>query len=198
MRRAGIREEWVALLVLLAAVALALFIWWPASEIHRVADANRVSQMPEEWMKERMASAATVLCLSLQSEQVKVAPRRDYLEVSVVFHAVVEECVLGDIPVGSKVWVEACDVEETPYPEANAAIQAGRSLEMTVDYNNQRAWLILPADDPLEFHEASGEYCAYACVSMGMEELWWGELTEKLVQKYMPLWVERKKFRVGS
>ena len=105
----------MALLVLLAAVALALFIWWPASEIHRVADANRVSQMPEEWMKERMASAATVLRLSLQSEQVKVAPRRDYLEVSEVFHAVVEECVLGDIPVGSKVRVEDCDVEETPY-----------------------------------------------------------------------------------
>jgi hypothetical protein len=157
-----------------------------------------MSQMPEEWMKERMASAATVLRLSLQSEQLKVAPRRDYLEVSEVFHAVVEECVLGDIPVGSKVRVEACDVEETPYPEVNAAIQVGRRLEMTVDYNNQRAWLILPADDPLEFHEASGEYCAYAAVSLGMEELWWGELTEKLVQKYMPLWVERKKLRVGS
>ena len=188
----------MALLVLLAAVALALFIWWPASEIHRVADANRVSQMPEEWMEEYMASAATVLRLSLQSEQLKVAPRRDYLEVSVVFHAVVEECVLGDIPVGSKVRVEACDVEETPYPEVNAAIQADRRLEMTVDYNNQRAWLILPADDPLEFHELSGEYCAYAAVSLGMEKLWWGELTEKLVQKYMPLWVERKKLRVGS
>ncbi len=198
MRRAGVREAWVALLVLLAAVALALVFWWPASEIHRVADSNRVSQQPEEWMEEDMASAATVLRLSLQSEQLKVAPRSDYLEVSVVFHAVVEECVLGDIPVGSKVRVEACDVEETPYPEANAAIQAGRSLEMTVDYHNQRAWLILPADDPLEFHEASGEYCAYAAVSMGMEELWWGELTEKLVQKYMPLWVERKKLRVGS
>lgn len=198
MRRSGIREEWVALLVLLAAVALALVFWWPASEIHREPDGNRVSQQPEEWMEERMASAATVLRLSLQSEQVKVAPRRDYLEVGVVFHAVVEECVLGDIPVGSKVRVEACDVEETPYPEANAAIQAGRRLEMTVDYNNQRAWLILPADDPLEFHEASGEYCAYAAVSLGMEKLWWGELTEKLVQKYMPLWVERKKLRVGS
>ena len=198
MRRSGIREEWVALLVLLAAVALALFIWWPASEIHRVADANRVSQPPEEWMKERMASAATVLRLSLQTEEVKANTRSDYRDVSVVFHAVVEECVLGDIPVGSKVRVEACDMEETPYPEVNAAIQAGRSLEMTVDYNNQRAWLILPADDPLEFHEASGEYCAYAGVSLGMEELWWGELTEKLVQKYMPLWVERKKLRVGS
>lgn len=198
MRRSGIREEWVALLVLLAAAALALVFWWPASEIHREADGNRMSQQPEEWMEEDMASAATVLRLSLQSEQLKVAPRSDYLEVSEVFHAVVEECVLGDIPVGSKVRVEACDVEETPYPEANAAIQAGRSLEMTVDYNNQRAWLILPADDPLEFHEASGEYCAYAAVSLGMEKLWWGELTEKLVQKYMPLWVERKKLRVGS
>lgn len=198
MRRAGVREAWVALLVLLAAAALALVFWWPASEIHREADGNRVSQMPEEWMKERMASAATVLRLSLQSEQLKVAPRRDYLEVSVVFHAVVEECVLGDIPVGSKVRVEACDMEETPYPEVNAAIQAGRRLEMTVDYNNQRAWLILPADDPLVLLEESGMYCAYAGVSMGMEELWWGELTEKLVQKYMPLWVERKKLRVGS
>ena len=198
MRRCRIREEWVALLVLLAAVALALFIWWPASEIHRVADSNRVSQQPEEWMEEDMASAATVLRLSLQSELLKVAPRSDYLEVSVVFHAVVEECVLGDIPVGSKVRVEACDMEETPYPEVNAAIQAGRRLEMTVDYNNQRAWLILPADDPLVLHEESGMYCAYAGLSMGMEELWWGELTEKLVQKYMPLWVERKKLRVGS
>ena len=198
MRRAGVREAWVALLVLLAAVALALVFWWPASEIHREADGNRMSQMPEEWMKERMASAATVLRLSLQTEEVKANTRSDYRDVSVVFHAVVAECVLGDIPVGSKVRVEACDMEETPYPEVNAAIQAGRRLEMTVDYNNQRAWLILPADDPLVLLEESGMYCAYAGVSMGMEELWWGELTEKLVQKYMPLWVERKKLRVGS
>ena len=198
MRRCRIREEWVALLVLLAAVALALFIWWPAPENHRVADSNRVSQQPEEWMEEDMASAATVLRLSLQSEQVKVNTRSDYRDVSVVYYAVVEECVLGDIPAGSKVRVEACDMEETPYPEVNAAIQAGRRLELTVDYNNQRAWLILPADDPLVLHGESGMYCAYAAVSLGMEKLWWGELTEKLVQKYMPLWVERKKLRVGS
>ena len=121
----------------------------------------------------------------------------EYHNYNIVFHAVVEECLLGDIPVGAKVRVEAADIEESAYPEADEASRAGRRLEMKLDHGNRRAWLILPPDDGLTAVPGENLYFWSTGVSLGMPGLWWGERTEKLVQKYLPLWTERMKLKAA-
>ena len=96
--------------ILPASVLLLGVCWWSrgAAVIERPADAARVSQQPVEWMEADMQAAATVLRLRLEHEHVQVNTQ-GFCHYNIVFHAVVEECVLGNIPVGARVQVEAAD-----------------------------------------------------------------------------------------
>ena len=87
--------------ILPASVLLLGVCWWSrgAAVIERPADAARVSQQPVEWMEADMQAAATVLRLRLEHEHVQVNTQ-GFCHYNIVFHAVVEECVLGNIPVG--------------------------------------------------------------------------------------------------
>lgn len=183
----------VALLVVGGGTAMLLR---PDSLVECPADKERVSQQPVEWMEDSMQRAATVLRLRLEQEHVQVNTE-EYHNYNIVFHAVVEECLLGDIPVGSKVRVEAADIEESAYPEADKASRAGRRLEMKIDHGGRRAWLVLLADDGLCSVPGENLYCWSTGVSLGMPGLWWGKQTEELVQKYQPLWAERKRFKAA-
>lgn len=193
MRMMRNKRIWLGALLLLIGCAVVMLP--PQVElIERAADESRVSQQPEEWMEEDMQKAATVLRLRLEQEHVQVNTQ-GFCHYNIVFHAAVEECVLGDIPVGAHVRVEAADIEETTYQEANEAFRAQRSLEMKLDHGNRRAWLILPPDDGLTAVPGENLYFWSTGVSLGMPGLWWGERTEKLVQKYLPLWTERMKLK---
>ena len=185
----------LGILMLLAVGGVALFSQ-PGACIERPADKERVSQQPVEWMEDSMQRAATVLRLRLEQEHVQVNTE-EYHNYNIVFHAVVEECLLGDIPVGAKVRVEAADIEESALPEADEASRAGRRLEMKLDHGGRRAWLVLPADDGLCSVPGENLYCWSTGVSLGMPGLWWGEQTEELVQKYQPLWAERKRLKAA-
>lgn len=188
---------WIGLGVILLVMGGGLaMLLRPEKLIKRPADENSVSQQPREWMEEDMQKAATVLRLRLEQEHVQVNTQ-GFCHYNVVFHAVVEECVLGNIPVGAHVRVEAADIEETSYLEANEAFRAQRSLEMKLDHGNRRAWLILPPDDGLTAVSGENLYFWSTGVSLGMPGLWWGERTEKLVQKYLPLWTERMKLKAA-
>ncbi len=184
--------------ILPASVLLLGVCWWSrgAAVIERPADAARVSQQPVEWMEADMQAAATVLRLRLEHEHVQVNTQ-GFCHYNIVFHAVVEECVLGNIPVGARVQVEAADIEESPYQEANEAFRAQRQLEMKLDHGKRRAWLILPPDDGLTAVPGGNLYLWSTGVSLGMPGLWWGERTENLVQKYLPLWSERTKLKAA-
>ena len=189
------KRIWLGALLLLIGCAVVMLP--PQVElIERAADESRVSQQPEEWMEEDMQKAATVLRLRLEQEHVQVNTE-EYHNYNIVFHAVVEECLLGDIPVGAKVRVEAADIEESAYPEADEASRAGRRLEMKLDHGNRRAWLILPPDDGLTAVPGENLYFWSTGVSLGMPGLWWGKQTEELVQKYQPLWAERKRLKAA-
>lgn len=191
------RNKWIWLGALLLLIGCAVVMLPPQVElIERAADESRVSQQPEEWMEEDMQKAATVLRLRLEQEHVQVNTE-EYHNYNIVFHAVVEECVLGNIPAGSRVRVEAADIEETSYQEANEAFRAQRSLEMKLDHGNRRAWLILPPDDGLTAVPGENLYFWSTGVSLGMPGLWWGKQTEELVQKYQPLWAERKRLKAA-
>ena len=191
------RNKWIWLGALLLLIGCAVVMLPPQVElIERAADEDCVSQQPEEWMEEDMQKAATVLRLRLEQEHVQVNTE-EYHNYNIVFHAVVEECLLGDIPVGAKVRVEAADIEESAYPEADEASRAGRRLEMKIDHGGRRAWLILPPDDGLTAVPGENLYFWSTGVSLGMPGLWWGERTEKLVQKYQPLWAERKRLKAA-
>lgn len=195
MRMMRNKRIWLGALLLLIGCAVVMLP--PQVElIERAADESCVSQQPEEWMEEDMQKAATVLRLRLEQEHVQVNTQ-GFCHYNIVFHAVVEECVLGDIPVGAHVRVEAADIEETTYQEANEAFRAQRSLEMKLDHGNRRAWLILPPDDGLTAVPGENLYFWSTGVSLGMPGLWWGERTEKLVQKYLPLWTERMKLKAA-
>lgn len=195
MRMMRNKRIWLGALLLLIGCAVVMLP--PQVElIERAADESRVSQQPEEWMEEDMQKAATVLRLRLEQEHVQVNTE-EYHNYNIVFHAVVEECLLGDIPVGAKVRVEAADIEESAYPEADEASRAGRSLEMKLDHGNRRAWLILPPDDGLTAVPGENLYFWSTGVSLGMPGLWWGKQTEELVQKYQPLWTERKRLKAA-
>ena len=185
--------------MLLASVLLLGVCWWSRGPavIERPADVNRVSQQLGEWMEESMQNAATVLRLRLEQEHVQVNTQ-GFCHFNIVFHAVVEECVLGNIPVGARVQVEAADIEESGYQEADEAFRAGRSLEMKLDHARRRAWLILPPDDGLTAVPGENLYLWSTGVSLGMPGLWWGVRTETLVQKYLPLWQERRKTMTAS
>lgn len=190
-----VRYRWM----LLAAVLLCSLCWWSrgTAVIERPADGARVSCQPEEWMEDIMLRATTVLRLRLEQEHVQVNTQ-GFCHYNIVFHAVVEECILGNIPAGARVQVEAADIEESLYQEANEAFRAERSLEMKLDHANRRAWLILPPDEGLTAVPAENLYFWNTGVSLGMPGLWWGERTEALVQKYLPLWLERRKTMTGS
>lgn len=191
------RNKWIWLGALLLLIGCAVVMLPPQVElIERTADESCVSQQPEEWMEEDMQKAATVLRLRLEQEHVQVNTE-EYHNYNIVFHAVVEECLLGDIPVGAKVRVEAADIEESAYPEADEASRAGRRLEMKLDHGNRRAWLILPPDDGLTAVPGENLYFWSTGVSLGMPGLWWGKQTEELVQKYQPLWAERKRLKAA-
>lgn len=197
MLRIMMRNKWIWLGALLLLIGCAVVMLPPQVElIERAADESCVSQQPEEWMEEDMQKAATVLRLRLEQEHVQVNTE-EYHNYNIVFHAVVEECLLGDIPVGAKVRVEAADIEESAYPEADEASRAGRRLEMKIDHGGRRAWLILPPDDGLTAVPGENLYLWSTGVSLGMPGLWWGERTEKLVQKYLPLWTERKRLKAA-
>ena len=195
MRMMRNKRIWLGALLLLIGCAVVMLP--PQVElIERAADEDCVSQQPEEWMEEDMQKAATVLRLRLEQEHVQVNTE-EYHNYNIVFHAVVEECLLGDIPVGAKVRVEAADIEESAYPEADEASRAGRRLEMKIDHGGRRAWLVLLADDGLTAVPGENLYFWSTGVSLGMPGLWWGERTEKLVQKYLPLWAERKRLKAA-
>ena len=195
MRMMRNKRIWLGALLLLIGCAVVMLP--PQVElIERAADEDCVSQQPEEWMEEDMQKAATVLRLRLEQEHVQVNTE-EYHNYNIVFHAVVEECLLGDIPVGAKVRVEAADIEESAYPEADEASRAGRRLEMKIDHGGRRAWLVLLADDGLTAVPGENLYFWSTGVSLGMPGLWWGEQTEELVQKYQPLWAERKRLKAA-
>lgn len=197
MSRIMMRNKWIWLGALLLLIGCAVVMLPPQVElIERAADESCVSQQPEEWMEEDMQKAATVLRLRLEQEHVQVNTE-EYHNYNIVFHAVVEECLLGDIPVGAKVRVEAADIEESAYPEADEASRAGRRLEMKIDHGGRRAWLILPPDDGLTAVPGENLYFWSTGVSLGMPGLWWGKQTEELVQKYQPLWAERKRLKAA-
>ena len=195
MRMMRNKRIWLGALLLLIGCAVVMLP--PQVELfERAADESRVSQQPEEWMEEDMQKAATVLRLRLEQEHVQVNTE-EYHNYNIVFHAVVEECLLGDIPVGAKVRVEAADIEESAHPEADEASRAGRRLEMKIDHGGRRTWLVLLADDGLTAVPGENLYFWSTGVSLGMPGLWWGERTEKLVQKYLPLWAERKRLKAA-
>ena len=194
---AGMKKRYMGILP--ASVLLLGVCWWSrgAAVIERPADAARVSQQPVEWMEADMQAAATVQRLRLEHEHVQVNTQ-GFCHYNIVFHAVVEECVLGNIPVGARVQVETADIEESPYQEANEAFRAQRRLEMKLDHGQRRAWLVLPPDDGLTAVPGENLYFWSTGVSLGMPGLWWGERTESLVQKYLPLWQERRKTMTAS